>query len=335
MNHSFLISKESWDKVLLALLRDHYIYAPILFNGNQDYRIICEEDVSQIIYNTPKPTTPLKTFFLPVKENVVKTITEIRMRIILGIPSCDLMALGLLDTIYLSEPIDTYYQHKRENTILIGTDCHSILEHCHCSTYGIQPYPEKYHDISISVLSEDIYLTINSEKGETLFKKLSVNGLFKEAGKDEMENVINKRNEIVALLGDICKDLPDYTTTGELIKGSGEDIWQKYARTCVSCGACATICPTCTCFLLIDRPEFEKVRQLDACQYPAFEKVAAGEDPLSSRHVRFRNRYLCKYVWKPEKFEPVACTGCGRCIEACIGKINKNELFKELAGVLV
>jgi len=335
MNHSFLISKESFDKVLLALLQDYYIYAPVITNGNKDYRLICEDDLNKIIYNTPKPTTPLKTFFLPVKENVVKTINKARMRIIIGIPSCDLMALGLLDAIYLSEPIDIYYQNKRENTILIGTDCHSILEHCHCTTYGIRPYPEKYHDISLSVFNKDVYLTINSEKGENFFRKLSVHGSFKETGEDDLGDVINKRNEVMKLLTDTNKNLPDYTTTGELIKGSGENIWKKYAGTCVSCGACATICPTCTCFLLIDRPEFEKVRQLDACQYPAFEKVAAGEDPLGKRHVRFRNRYLCKYVWKPEKFESLACTGCGRCIEACIGKINKNELFKELAGVLV
>jgi len=39
---------------------------------------------------------------------------------------------------------------------------------------------------------------------------------------------------------------------------------------------------------------------------------------------------MCKYVWKPEKFKSIACTGCGRCIEACIGKINKNEIFMEL-----
>ncbi|KPK83875.1 MAG: hypothetical protein AMS27_11555 [Bacteroides sp. SM23_62_1] len=335
MNHFFLISKENWDKILVKLLGEYYVYAPILTDNYQDYRFILEEDINNIIYNTPKPTSPLKTFFVPVKENVVKTIPDTRMRIILGIPSCDLMALGLLDAIYLSEPLDMYYQHKRESTILIGTDCHSILEHCHCTIYGIQPYPEKYHDISLSVLNQDVFLTINSEKGETLFKKLSVNGLFRETGKDELENIINKRNEIVSLLKDANKDLPDYISTGELIKGSGEEIWQKYTKACVSCGACAAICPTCTCFLLIDRPEFEKVRQLDACQYPAFERVAAGEDPLGRRHVRFRNRYLCKYVWKPQKFEPVACTGCGRCIEACIGKISKNELFKELARVLV
>jgi len=335
MNQSYLVSKESWDKVLLALLQDNYIYAPTLTNGNQEYRFICEEDINQIIYNTPKPTTPLKTFFLPVKENVVKTISDTRKRIILGIPSCDLIALGLLDAIYLADPIDIYYQHKRENAILFGTDCHSILEHCHCTTYGIQPYPEKYHDISLSILGHEVYLTINSEKGENLFRKISVDGIFKEIGEDELLNITNKRNEVEALLKDTNKNLPDYTTTGELIKNSGNEIWEKYATTCVSCGACATICPTCTCFLLVDRPEFEKVRQLDACQYPAFEKVAAGEDPLGRKHVRFRNRYLCKYVWKPEKFETVACTGCGRCIEACIGNINKNELFLELSKVLV
>jgi len=70
---------------------------------------------------------------------------------------------------------------------------------------------------------------------------------------------------------------------------------------------------------------------MDACQYPGFERVAGGEDALHDISIRFRNRYMCKYVWKPEKYKSLACTGCGRCIEACIGKINKNELFTELA----
>jgi ferredoxin len=69
---------------------------------------------------------------------------------------------------------------------------------------------------------------------------------------------------------------------------------------------------------------------MDACQYPGFERVAGGEDALFELPARFRNRYMCKYVWKPEKFNSLACTGCGRCIEACIGRINKNELFMEL-----
>ena len=126
--------------------------------------------------------------------------------------------------------------------------------------------------------------------------------------------------------------LPDYKETGKLVLHSENGTWEKFASSCVSCGACSAICPTCSCFLLIDKPGFEKVRQLDTCQYPGFERVAGGEDALGALSERFRNRYMCKYVWKPEKYQLPACTGCGRCIETCIGHINKNELFVELSN---
>jgi sulfhydrogenase subunit beta (sulfur reductase) len=74
------------------------------------------------------------------------------------------------------------------------------------------------------------------------------------------------------------------------------------------------------------------VKQMDGCQYPGFERVAGGEDALFELHNRVKNRYLCKYVWKSKKFSSIACTGCGRCIEACIGNINKNEILRELAA---
>jgi len=133
------------------------------------------------------------------------------------------------------------------------------------------------------------------------------------------------------MLRDKWVDLPDYSKTGELVAGAKPGIWKKYSSRCVSCGACTVICPTCSCFLLIDKPGFEKIKQQDACQYPGFERVAGGEDPLFRLSDRFRNRYMCKYVWKPQKFRASACTGCGRCTEACIGKIDKNELFLELS----
>lgn len=336
MKNSFLITKEGWDKVLASLLKDFIVYAPTLEDGVQDFQLIDEKTVDQIVYNTPKPTTPLKTFFLPVKENVVKTAPEAPQRIILGVPSCDLAALDMLDAIYLDEPyIDPYYRQKRENTILIGTDCSSLLDHCHCTVYGIQPYPYKNHDIALSILDDKVFVTINSEKGSQLAKKLSVDGTFRESSDAEMQEVISGRNEMVARLKEVNSRLPDASLTGGLIRNSDTAIWQKYSAYCVACGACTTICPTCTCFLLIDRPGFEKVRQMDACQYPAFERVAAGEDPLEKSYMRFRNRYMCKYVWKPAQYDPTACTGCGRCIEACIGSINKNEILLELYQVVV
>jgi ferredoxin len=331
MTQDYLISKENWDKILNELLGKYDVFAPVAAEDNQDYRFILQDDIHQIIYNTPKPATPLKTFFLPVKENVVKKSASENPRLIIGSPSCDLAGLDLLDKIYLEEPfVDKFYQQRRENTILVGTSCFSTLEHCHCSSYGIKPFPEKNHDISLSVLDGQVTLQINSNKGKNFFNEINHNNSFGEAEKQELEKIDTLRVSVTKELSKTNQGLPDYSKTGELIKDTKNDIWEKYAKTCVSCGACASICPTCTCFLLIDRPGFEKIRQLDGCQYPGFEQVAAGEDPLEERFVRFRNRYLCKYVWKPEKYESIACTGCGRCIEACIGNINKNELFREL-----
>ncbi|MFP3860150.1 MAG: 4Fe-4S dicluster domain-containing protein [Bacteroidales bacterium] len=331
MNNYYTITKQDWDKTLTNLTNNYDIYAPVKFGDNQDYELIEDELISEIVYNIPKPSTPLKTFFSPIQENVVKIYNPEKKKIIMGIPSCDLAALDIQDEMNLNRDYeDPAYKKHRDNSILIGTDCHSHQEHCHCTTYDVKPYPEKHHDILLSYFNATVYLQTNSEKGESLINELQQISNLKEPTENEIQEIINKRNAIEQELNQKNEQLPDYGTTGNLIKNSGDEIWKKYSETCVSCGACATSCPTCTCFLLLERWNFEKVKHLDACQYPGFEKVAAGEDPLAPLHKRFYNRYMCKYVWKPDGFESTACTGCGRCIEACIGNINKNELFLEL-----
>ncbi len=333
MAKHYLISKGNWDKVLSRVMQSHLLYAPVVRENSQEYLLVeQEQDISQIIYNTAKPASPLKTLMLPIRENVVRDGGKARDRIILGIPACDLAGLDLLDRFYLDEPyVDPYYKEKREHSLLIGTDCFTAQEHCHCTTYGVNPWIEKHADLRLALSGEEVYLSILTDKGEA-FVTEHVRAEAREVDEKSLEEVRQKPQQLKKELDERNKKLPGYERTGVLIRKSGEEIWQKYAEHCVSCGACATICPTCTCFLLVDRPEFEKVRALDACQYPGFERVAAGEDPLHKKHARFRNRYHCKYVWRPEKYNTLACTGCGRCIEACIGKINKNELFVELSA---
>jgi sulfhydrogenase subunit beta (sulfur reductase) len=330
---SFQLTKKDWQKALEKLTESFKVLATVDNGDSIDYEIIGNNNINNIVYNKPKPITPLKTLLLPVKENVVINKKIHKKNIIIGIPSCDLVGMGLLDEIYLAEDfIDTYYKEMRENSVLVGTDCFSTQEHCHCTTYGVNPYPEKGNDLSLSSLNGSILVFVNTDKGAEIASSIKAVVPVTEISDDNTKAVKNKREAVKKELKKNNAKLPDYQETGKLVNKAKDAIWEKYAKTCVSCGACATICPTCTCFLLIDRPDFEKVRQLDACQYPGFERIAAGEDPLGRKYVRFRNRYLCKYVWKPESFESIACTGCGRCIESCIGSINKNELFTELVS---
>jgi sulfhydrogenase subunit beta (sulfur reductase) len=331
LKNTFQISILDWHTFLLGLSKNNAVYVPVKTYDTIDYKLFTEDGLN-IIYNVAKPVTPLKAFFLPLKENVVIEKKTYNKNIIIGIPACDLRAIEILDKIYL-DPVylDENYQKNRENSILIGTDCFEIAENCHCTSYGIEPFPKAYADASIGSLQDFMVITIHSAKGEELFRTLARDYPVKEVPKEELHAIDIKREKITEVLNEKNRSLPDYTKTGLLIRVSGEEIWAKHAKTCVSCGACTTACPTCTCFLLIDRPDFEKVRQIDACQYPGFERIAAGEDPLHRKYVRFRNRYLCKYVWKPESFNVNACTGCGRCIDSCIGKISKNKIFIEMA----
>jgi len=324
------IKKEEWDKTLEQLLLSYTIFASAENEFGQDYELIKPADIERISYNNPKPATSLKNFFLPVKENVTSERTTVKPRIILGIPNCDIEGLSLLDEIYLDKEFnDSIYRERRENTLLISSDCFGIQEHCHCQSYDIKPYSTKNADLAAIRLDGTIVLRILSGKGEHFLKNIPAAGSLED--KNLIAAIEKEHLATEALLAKTNKGLPDYKKTGKLVAGAKNELWEKHAARCVSCGACTTICPTCTCFLLIDKPGFEKVKQMDACQYPGFERVAGGEDALFELHNRFKNRYMCKYVWKPGKFSSLACTGCGRCIEACIGKINKNEIFMELA----
>jgi len=332
MNH-YSITKSEWDKNLEEQLPSYKIYGTVDHEFGIDYEIITASKITLISYNKPKPFTPLKSFFLPVKENVSGISAPEKPVLIIGSPNCDVSGLKLLDEIYLDfEYPDIFYKNKRDNTTIISSDCTSILEHCHCISSGINPFSVDYSDVSLLLEDDQLFLTVFSNKGEKFIQKLNSKGSLKLLDKVSVMHINKKHNETISNLKKINKLLPDYKQTGNLIENSGDEIWKKYSINCVSCGACSTVCPTCSCFLLIDRPDFEKIRQMDVCQFPGFERVAGGEDALHKKNIRFRNRYKCKYVWKPEKFKSVACTGCGRCIETCIGKINKNELLMELVN---
>ena len=323
------INKEEWDKTIEQLLVSYTIFATVNNEFGLDYEMISPVNIGKISYNKPKPATSLKTFFLPMKENVTSGRSREKQRIILGVPNCDIKGLRLLDEIYLDNDFkDIFYRERRENTILISSDCFGKQEHCHCLSYDVKPYATGDADLAAIQLNGSIVLRIMTPKGEDFVSQLS--RLQPVNDENVLSTIETEHKATESLLLSSNNGVPDYINTGKFVKKAGEAIWKKYSSSCVSCGACATICPTCSCFLLIDKMNFEKVKQLDACQYPGFERVAGGEDALFGLHHRFRNRYMCKYVWKPEKFKSPACTGCGRCIEACIGKINKNELFIEL-----
>ena len=84
--HYLTIDKEEWDKALEQLLVSYRIIASMENEFGQDYEEVRPGNISEITYNKPKPATPLKTFFLPVRENVSGEDFPEKPHIIIGIP---------------------------------------------------------------------------------------------------------------------------------------------------------------------------------------------------------------------------------------------------------
>jgi len=109
--------------------------------------------------------------------------------------------------------------------------------------------------------------------------------------------------------------------------------WGQESRQCVGCGACTNICPTCYCLILNEEggsDRFVKVRSYDSCQWQGYARVAGGASPRPRMRQRFRNRYLCKFLYMPSNFQTLGCTGCGRCTEACPGQIDFRAVVRDV-----
>jgi Fe-S-cluster-containing hydrogenase component 2 len=109
--------------------------------------------------------------------------------------------------------------------------------------------------------------------------------------------------------------------------------WQRHAEQCVECYGCLLGCPTCYCFLLYDQARekgFERTRVWDACYEAAYTRVGGGANDRGRFLKRFANRFECKWKEFWNDHGVFACSGCGRCLNACMGGIDIRKVLAEL-----
>jgi L-lactate utilization protein LutB len=78
------------------------------------------------------------------------------------------------------------------------------------------------------------------------------------------------------------------------------------------------------------------LRCWDSCAREPYRRIAGGHNPREEKGERMRNRFLCKFHYYPQQYNtqmPVACTGCGRCVEACPVNSDIAEVLQHLVEV--
>ena len=110
--------------------------------------------------------------------------------------------------------------------------------------------------------------------------------------------------------------------------------WATLSESCLGCGTCTFVCPTCQCYDIRDFDTghgIKRFRCWDSCMYSDFTKMAHG-NPRVSQLERFRQRFMHKLVYYPENNEGIfGCVGCGRCLAKCPISMNIVKVMKTLA----
>jgi ferredoxin len=282
---------------------------------------------------------PVKLFYFKARQLVAQGYADgvpdagQKPLCLLGVKACDLKGLEILDQVFSGTDYrDPLYLQAREEGLIVSADCTSALDVCFCLAFHGRPYPQSGFDINLSEVDSGFIAEAGSGKGARILE--SSPELFREASGERLQQREARRARVEEAVRDRMREnhIPDQDLLDGLVQRNFEAaLWQEEADTCVECGACNAICPTCHCFLLYDQTADDRLarfRLWDSCLIKDFAQVAGGANPRPRLWMRLRNRFDKKFNFFPAVYQRYGCTGCGRCILACPGKIDIRHVLR-------
>ena len=281
-----------------------------------------------------------KDLFFPQVENLVdfkvtgKAIEVIESRdvgedfILFGVRACDCRSFDILDRVFLGDPKDTYYETRRSHATVITLACGAPEETCFCTVFGIDP-ANPAGDVTAWKAGQWLCLRANTKKGEKLLASLP---MLQNGGEDA---VVAAQAAIRAVTEKL--PLKDLNLTGfdgdHLMEKFNSPQWAQLSESCLGCGSCTFVCPTCQCYDIKDfntGHEIKRFRCWDSCMYSDFTMMAHGTN-RPTQLERFRQRFMHKLVYFPANNEGIyGCVGCGRCLQKCPISMNIVKVIKTL-----
>ena len=334
------VSLDKLDGLFSAISEANALYIPVDSVSGAKFE---KWENGKVLSDALNTVRSAKDFFFPQTESlmdfktegknieIIDTRSECEDFVIFGVRACDVKSFEVLDRVFLADPVDSYYKNRRDHGVIVSIACTKPVETCFCGTFGIDA-ADPEGDIVCHRTEDALYLDAKTDKGAKWLDGLT--SVTEEAdGKAVEEQKQTIRERMARLpLATLSADAFGRGKTSEFFNAPE---WKELSESCLGCGTCTFVCPTCQCYDIKDFNTGHGVKRFrcwDSCMYSDFTKMSAGQ-PRLTQLERFRQRFMHKLVYYPTNNDGLfSCVGCGRCMQKCPIKMNIVKVMKKLGG---
>ena len=333
----YKISKSNLSALFAKIAGSQELFLPVRNAGQVNFAQ-WEED-AEVALDVLKTVKSPKDAFFPQSENLYTcmreksklsiTPEELQNKnfVVFGMKACDIKGVDVLDKVFLSDPVDSFYAARREHGTIVALACNEPEESCFCKVFGIDCADPKA-DVATWIVGEDLYWNSLTEKGNALTEV--VKDLLEETDDAKVKEEQEKIRAIVEELPYMNLSLDGWDGNA-LSEKFDSPLWDDLYKPCLACGTCTFVCPTCQCYDIKDYDTghgVQRYRCWDSCMYSDFTMMAHGNN-RTSQMQRFRQRFMHKLVYFPANNDGMySCVGCGRCVEKCPSALNIVKVIK-------
>ncbi|MBU0630044.1 MAG: 4Fe-4S dicluster domain-containing protein [Candidatus Margulisbacteria bacterium] len=331
----YFVNNKDFEKLIRQLMEKAHVVAPAREYGRKYWFDVDGSNIDKIDLSGYRTVEPGKGYFFKTTELVARYFSgEAHISagplVLLGLRACDLEGVSVLDRVFgEGEFQDPFYQVNREKTILIGADCTDCGNSCFCPLVGGTPFPTRCFDLSLAVVPNGYVVEVGSDRGKRIVD--DQRNIFARVLPQAEAIKSETREKVKEKLKQANRQFSFDHELHELHKGNLESgVWRELTKDCVECSSCNFICPTCSCFLLVDEAVGlggKRHKLWDACLKAGYAKVAGGGNSRPRLAQRLQNRYHCKFDYSFDRLARYTCVGCGRCIDGCAGNIDMRQVF--------
>ncbi|MFI3228958.1 MAG: 4Fe-4S dicluster domain-containing protein [Bacillota bacterium] len=334
------IALSKLNDLLTAISTSTAVFAPQCVKGSVNYDVWSADSAVVLEKTTVKSA---KDVFFPQVENMMEFKTEGKnisieqvnpstdKFVVFGVRACDVKSFSILDSVFMVAPKDSFYTARRNNGTVVSLACNKPDETCFCTTFKIEAHAPK-GDVETYIVGDELYWLPLTAKGEALTAVVSdmledADATAVDAVKEDIKVIMTKLP-----LADLSLDGFGQDKVKELFN---RPEWEALSNSCVGCGTCTYVCPTCQCYDIRDYntgKEVKRYRCWDSCMVSDFTMMAHG-NIRPNKVQRFRQRFMHKLAYYPDNNNgEFSCVGCGRCLAKCPVSMNIVKVIKTIGG---